>query len=104
MRRGRLSCGPCGVEARAVGEVDIEPAIVVVVEESESAAFGFDDVALVFGIAPDVGRVEAGFTGDVDELDGRLGVRLGNACCLKNGAGFPFRERSGESLEQGTAE
>ena len=59
---------PVRVEARAVGQINVEPAVVVVVEKSEAAAFGFDDVALVVDAAPNVDRVEAGFFCDIDEL------------------------------------
>ena len=64
--------GPLRVEAIAVGEVDVEPAVVVVVEEGEAAAFGFDDVAFVVDAAPDVGSGQAGLLRHVDELDRRL--------------------------------
>ncbi len=52
MRSGGLAGRPVGVEARAVGEIDVEPAIIVVVEERQAAAFGFDDVALVIDARP----------------------------------------------------
>ena len=55
--RGRLFAGfPIRVEARAVGQINVEPAVVVVVEKGEAAAFGFDDVVFVIDAAPDVGR------------------------------------------------
>src|SRR5579863_6443361 len=71
MGGGLFSGRPVFVDAVAVGEIDVEPAVVVVVEEGDAAAFGFDDDALVFHAAPDVGRVEAGGVGDIDELDRR---------------------------------
>ena len=82
MRSGRFSRGPIGVEARAVCEINIEPAIVVVIEEGEAAAFCFDDVLLVVDAAPDVWRIEAGFSGDIDENYGRGCRRTGgfNTC------------------------
>jgi hypothetical protein len=43
--RWRDRVGVCR-EARAVNQVDIEPAIAVVVEEGSAAAFGFDDIVL----------------------------------------------------------
>ncbi len=68
--RGRCLAGrPVRVETRAVGEINVEPAVVVVIEKGEAAAFGFDDVALVIDSAPDIGSVEAGFARDVDEGD-----------------------------------
>jgi len=87
MRSGSLTGGPLFAELSSVGEIDIEPAIVVVIEEGETGAFGFDDVALVIGIAPDVGGVEAGFAGHVDELDGGF-LRAGGG--LQDGVGSPF--------------
>ena len=55
MRGRSFSGGPLLVQLRAVGEVDVKPSVVVIVEKGEAAAFGFDDVALVIGGAPDVG-------------------------------------------------
>ena len=74
----------------------------VVIEEGDSAAFGFDDVALVIGISPDVRYREPGVAGDVDELNrrGDGGIRLGNE---KQGRS-PFPERSGERIDQRAAE
>ena len=65
---GALPGGPFLVEARSVGQINVEPAVVVVIEKSEAAALGFDDVALVIGASPDVGSSESGFAGYVDEL------------------------------------
>ena len=38
VRSGRFAGGPLRIEARSVGQIDVEPAIVVVVEESDAAA------------------------------------------------------------------
>ena len=43
MRSGRFSGLPMGVELSAVGEVDVEPAVVVVIEKGQAASLGFDD-------------------------------------------------------------
>src|SRR5258707_7671050 len=101
MGSGSLSGGPLFAELGAVGEVDVEPAVVIVVEEGQAGAFGFDDVAFVVGIAPDVGRVEAGFAGDVDELDWGF---LRNRGSLEEGVGIPFPEGSGQGVEERGAE
>ena len=68
MRGRSLARRPVGVEARAIGEIDVEPAVVVVIEEGQAAAFGFNDVALVIDAAPDVGSIQSGFAGYVDEM------------------------------------
>ena len=54
MRSGRLSGRPRFAETRSVREINIEPAVVIVIEEGDAAAFGLDDVALVIGASPDV--------------------------------------------------
>ena len=71
MRSRSFSRRAIRIQARAVGEVNVQPAIVVVVEKCQAAAFGFDDVALVISAAPHVGDGQAGFFGDVYELTGR---------------------------------
>ena len=81
MRSRRLAGRPVGVEARAVGEINVEPAVVVVIEKGQAAALGFDDVALVIDRAPDVGSIQAGFVGHVDECDWR-------SCCGICGGGL----------------
>jgi hypothetical protein len=46
-------------------------AVVVVIEERDAAALGFDDVALVINRAPDIGNVESGLAGYFYELHRR---------------------------------
>ena len=65
---GALPAGHCASSLRAVGEIDVQPAIVVVIEEGQAASLGFDDVALVVGSAPDVGDGESGFFCHINEL------------------------------------
>ena len=62
---GMFSFGEA-VEARAVGDVQVDVPVVVVVEESGAADRGLDDVLLV--PAGDGGRHQADLRGDVDEL------------------------------------
>ena len=69
VRRRSFARGPVRVEARSVRQIDIEPAVVVVIEKGETAAFGFDDVVLVIDAAPNVRGIEAGFLGHVNEND-----------------------------------
>src|SRR6266849_2010121 len=69
MRSRRFSFRPLGVQARSVGEINIEPAVLVVIEKREAAAFGFDDVAFVIDAAPHVWRIQSGFFGYVDKCD-----------------------------------
>src|SRR5690348_12774119 len=112
MRGGRLSCGPFLVEACSVGQVDIEPSVLIVIEERDAATFGFDDVALMVLASPDVRDGEPGLAGYVDELNGRFGRRDGVFCdiiaCGEGGRGvrpytngeaaIPSPERSGEGV------
>src|SRR5215470_5287291 len=106
MRSGRLARGPMGVEAGTVGEIDVEPAVVVVVEKRQARAFGFDDVVLVVDGTPDVRSGEAGFAGDVDELHwgfGRYGCggfRLGQGGGLQDGGRSPAPEWRSEGVEE----
>ena len=59
--------GPDG----SIGQVDVQPAVVVVVEKGEAAAFGFNDVPLVVDAAPHVGSVEPGFCATSTNCTGR---------------------------------
>src|SRR5207248_2847165 len=56
MRGGGFAGWPVGIDAGSVGEIDVEPAVVVIIEKSQSAALRFDDVFFVIGAAPDIGN------------------------------------------------
>src|SRR5256885_946901 len=56
MRGGSFAAWPVGIEARSVGEIDVQPAVIVVIEKSQSAALRFDDVFFVIRAAPDIGN------------------------------------------------
>ncbi len=57
---GACPAGQCLVQPGAVGQIDVEPSVIVVIEEGDAAALGLDDVALVIEAAPDVGDGESG--------------------------------------------
>src|SRR6266704_1847201 len=61
--------GPVGIEASSIGEIDVQPAVMVVVEKGKAAALGFNNVFFVIEAAPNIGGGQAGFASDVDELD-----------------------------------
>ncbi len=99
--RGRLAIG-IGFFARqavAVGEVDVEPAILVVIEKGQPAALGFNNVFLVLDAAPHVGDVEAGLFRHIHESDGggRFRMRCGGR--LKHGSSCPSPQGRGESIK-----
>src|SRR5437667_396412 len=71
MRSGSFAGRPVGIETRSVGEIDVEPAVMVIIEKSDAAALGFDDVFFMIDAAPDIGDGQASFAGCVDEPYGR---------------------------------
>ena len=87
-----------GIELSSVGEIDVQPAVIVVIEEGQPAALGFNDVALVIGASPDVWNIEAGFAGDVYELNrrGRKWARKGR---VEDRRIPPFPEWSCERIQ-----
>ena len=74
MVRWRASfCARDGViELRAVDDENVGPAVVVVVEDGDAGAGGFDDVFFGGDAAKGVGHCEAGFFGDVGEVGERF--------------------------------
>src|SRR5208283_2347549 len=44
---GRMAWRPFCVQASSVGEINVQPAILIVIEERDAAAFGLNDVILV---------------------------------------------------------
>ena len=101
MGRGFLARGPFRVESCSVREVNVKPAVLVVIEECEPAAFGFNDVALVIGASPNVGDRQSGLLRDIDKLYRRIrGCRFSG----KGKATILLPQRSAEGVEQGTAE
>src|SRR5947207_2111785 len=108
MRSGCFARGPVGVEAGSVGEIDVQPAVLVVIEESQPAALRFNDVLFVVGAAPNVGNGQPGFASYVDELDWGGWRRIWNGRIRKNfgleahGAA-PFPEWSCKRIQKRTA-
>ena len=100
VRSGSFAGRPLGVETVAVGEVDVEPAIVIEVVEGNAAAFGFDDGALVVYASPDVDGGEAGLLSYVNELDGREWGWGGGFDGLEEGGICPAMERSGQGFRE----
>ena len=60
---------PLRIHEPSVHQKNIDQAVAVVVEQREAIAGGFDDVVVVFTVARDVDRREAGGGRDVVEID-----------------------------------
>ena len=91
MLGGRLAIGVglLAGEAVTVGQVDVDPAILVVIEEGQPAALGFHDVFLALDAAPYVRHVQAGLFGYIHEGDGGRLLRVGNGGGLEQGSSRP---------------
>ena len=57
------------IKTAAIGQVNVEPSIVVVVEEGQAAALGLDDDSLLVDAAPNVGNLQTGLLRHVNELN-----------------------------------
>ncbi len=68
VRDGFLALGKA-FDTGAVDEEDIDPVVVIVVEESYAAACGFEEISVFVFATVDGFGVEAGLAGDVDEAD-----------------------------------
>ena len=90
------------IEPVAIGEIDVQPAVVVVVEEGQSASLGLDDDPLVIDAAPHVGDGQPCLLRHVDILDRRV-VGLDTAASHQ-GRVSPFPKRSRKSVGQCAAE
>ena len=102
LRCWRFSFRPLLAKTGSIGQVDIEPAVVVIVKKRDSASLGLDDVAFVISTAPDVGNVQASFVSYVYELHTRRLTRTGRR--LKNQFAPPAPEWSCERVHEGAAE
>src|SRR6516164_7532915 len=70
----RFPLRPSLPQPRTVGQVDVQPTVVVVVKEGDAASFGFNDVAFAIACAPNVGSVESSLLRHVYKLDCRRGT------------------------------
>src|SRR5579859_8075708 len=99
MRPRLLSEWPFFVEPQTVGEINIEPAVLIVVKESDSTPFGFDDVFLLLDPSPNVDNVQPCFFCHVDV---RNGDAVAQGCihfCHERAC--PSAHRANKCLEQG---
>ncbi len=102
MRGGLFPCGPVRVEPVSIGQIDVEPSVIVIVEEGDAAAFRLDDDALLVDASPDIGNIQACLLCNVDELNGRGRRSRHRGFNARSSA--PCPERSCQPVEQGTAE
>jgi hypothetical protein len=62
---------PLRIQPVAIAQIDIEPAVVVVIEEGQAASLGLNDDPLGVDAAPHVGELQASLLRYVNELDQR---------------------------------
>src|SRR5208282_1498066 len=64
----RLAWRPGRVQPSSIGEINVNPAVLIVIEEGDTASLGLNDVTLAVDTTPDIRTVEAGLTGHVHKL------------------------------------
>src|SRR5438034_84477 len=100
LRGWSTAARPVGVEASAVAQINVQPAVIVVVEESKAATFGFDDERLMFDATPHIRSSQARFPGHVHEGDRRRRRGTRDALGLEGQRASPFPEGHRERIEQ----
>ena len=103
MRRRRFSWRPMRIEPISVGEVDVQPSVIVVIEKGQSASLGLDDGPFVVDAAPHVGACSARLAGATSTNWTPDGVGFDD-CRFDDERFFPFPQRSGKCIRQRTAE
>src|ERR1700678_4500513 len=96
MRDRRLSGRPVCIELISIGEVDVQPSVIVIVKKSQSTSLGLNDGAFVVYTAPYIGAGKSGLPSHIDILDRR--------CACRHIRILPFPKGSGQSLCQPAAE
>src|SRR5215469_12396360 len=104
MRRWGASFRPLGIKPRSIGQINVQPAVVVVVKEGQPTALGFNDKPLVIQAAPHIRGGEAGLAGHIHKFYETGGSGTGKALGVERGRALPFPPRGGNRLEQGRAE
>src|SRR5271163_4354387 len=102
MRGWRLAGLPARVKPIAVGEINVQPSVLVVVEEGQPAPLSLDDGPFVVDPAPNIGNVQPGQLSHIDKLDWRR--RRIRYRGLQERRISPFPEGSCKSFGQLTAE
>ncbi len=90
------------VEPISIGEVDVQPSVMVIVEKGQSASLGLNDGPFMVDAAPHIGNGEPGLLGHIHKLDRRCRGRSNRS--LQQIRVPPSPERSGKSLCQIAAE
>src|SRR5208283_3704339 len=67
--RGRFGAWGKALESRAIYQKNIEPPIVVVIVERNTAAGGFEQILVLVPASEDGFRIQPGLTGDVEKAD-----------------------------------
>src|SRR5208282_5529445 len=65
---------PGSVQARSIGEINVKPPVLVVVEEYDSATLCLNDVTLLVNTAPHIRRRKSGLTCHIHKLNLRSGA------------------------------
>ena len=90
------------IEPASIGQVDIQPAIVVVIEKRQPASLGFNDDTFSVYAAPHVGNSQSGLLRHVDKLDRRRGGTRYSG--FHNERTLPLPKRCRQSVGQRAAE
>src|SRR5579863_5869064 len=99
---GRLFSGrPVRIEAVSVGEIDVEPSVIVIVKKGNAAAFCLDNDSFLIDASPDIGNVQASLLCNIDELNRRRW--RSRYCSLKLRSSIPCPERSRQPVKQRSA-
>src|SRR5947199_8813320 len=73
--RGGLASRRETLQPRSVDQEDIQPAVIVVVIEGDTAASGFEQIFVLVLAAVNGFCVEPGFSRDIQEADPEVGTR-----------------------------
>ena len=64
-----LSSGPMRAEPISIRKVDVEPAVIIVIKEGQTASLGLNDDSLVIDAAPHVGDIQPSFFSHIEILN-----------------------------------
>ena len=98
--RGCLSGRPDCIQPVAVGEIDIQPTIVVIVEKGKPTSLGLDDRPLVVDAAPHVWNVQSRLFRHIHKLHAPIGGILRG---FNRQRVLPPPQRRCEGFRQGAA-